>query len=155
MKKKIYLILFVLFGWLACTEEHPILNYPVDLSLDTQHSDKNIRRGNILGYRTYTIEDMRERPFAIRATGYGGVLAVRALDGECYAFDLACPHENDRGVLISVDQDRTTATCPKCKTVYDISAATVPGIPIKGVSKSQLKKYSVYENGSKIIIRNH
>ena len=155
MKKKICLILFVLFGWLACTEEHPILNYPVDLSLDTQHSDKNICRGNIFGYRIYTIEDMRERPFAIRATGYGGILAVRALDGECYAFDLACPHENDRGVLISVDQDRTTATCPKCKIVYDISVATVPGIPIKGVSKSQLKKYSVYENGSKIIIRNH
>ena len=81
MKKKICLILFVLFGWLACTEEHPILNYPVDLSLDTQHSDKNIRRGNILGYRTYTIEDMRERPFAIRATGFGGILAVRALEG--------------------------------------------------------------------------
>lgn len=155
MKKKFYLILFVVFGWLACTEEHPILNYPVDLFLDTQFFDKNIRRGNILGYQTYTIEDMRERPFEIRATGYGGVLVVRAFDEKCHAFDLACPHENDRAVLISVDQNCITATCPKCKTVYDIRNRNIVGVRIKGVGKFNLWQYPVQENGSKIIIRNY
>lgn len=63
-------------------------------------------------------------------TGYGGVLLCGDIHGNPVAYDLSCPVERNRSVLIVVDDDAVNAYCPKCHSVYDVFANY--GIPLSG-----------------------
>jgi nitrite reductase/ring-hydroxylating ferredoxin subunit len=56
-----------------------------------------------------------------------------------YAYDRTCPHDyavNELNVKVKIDF--TIATCPKCGTVYSLSAG---GTPASGVGRYPLKNY--------------
>jgi uncharacterized Zn-finger protein len=120
---------------LSCDKvENPIGNFRVYLRLDMNNKDKALRT---VGSKAYTMKDVNA---GFEQVGFGGVLAVHAVDDCFYAFDLACPHEASRNVLIAADENTIYAVCPKCGTKYDIAFGT--GAP-DGVSKYYLKRYTV------------
>ncbi|MCD7848638.1 MAG: hypothetical protein LUH63_02190 [Parabacteroides sp.] len=59
-----------------------------------------------------------------------------------YAFDLCCPHEAKRNIIIEPN-NTGTAICPECGTEFDIAAYGGSGAPVKGVSKYPLRRYTV------------
>jgi nitrite reductase/ring-hydroxylating ferredoxin subunit len=62
-----------------------------------------------------------------------------------YAYDRTCPHDYDvNGLNVAVKIDFTIATCPKCGTVYSLSAS---GTPASGVGKYPLKNYKTSFDG--------
>ncbi|MDR1335929.1 MAG: (2Fe-2S)-binding protein [Tannerella sp.] len=138
-------ILFLLC--LSCIKtEDPIGNFPVYLRLDLTTKDKELRP--IGTGKTYTSKDINPN---FERAGYGGVLVVHATDDRFYAFDLACPHEASRSVLVAPDENTIYAVCPKCGTKYDLAFGT--GAP-DGVSRFYLKKYSVTGTGSQMTVSN-
>lgn len=83
--------------------------------------------------------------------GFGGVLVFRDLENKLRACDLACPVEAHRDVCVEVKMPY--ATCPVCKTVYDLSYGFC--VPIEGESKFSLKIYShVTDKGNYILVTN-
>lgn len=131
----------------ACTEKNPIDNYPVALRLDLTFSDKALR--TVPSAITYT---RHSHPLnnAYRAFGFGGVLVVHGIDGEYYAFDLACPHENLRSVLVEPDADVIYAICPQCGTKYLINDGS--GAVVEGPSRHGLKRYNVGREGVSTLV---
>ena len=131
----------------ACTEKNPIDNYPVALRLDLTFSDKALR--TTPSAATYT---RHSHPLnnAYRAFGFGGVLVVHGIDGEYYAFDLACPYENLRSVLIEPDADVIYAICPQCGTKYLINDGS--GAVVEGPSRHGLKRYNVGREGVSTLV---
>lgn len=67
---------------------------------------------------------------ALTETGYGGVLLVSDLLGECRAYDLSCPVEARTNIRITVDYEKNIAVCPKCGSTYDIFSNF--GTPLSG-----------------------
>lgn len=131
----------------ACTEKNPIDNYPVALRLDLTFSDKALR--TVPSAATYT---RYSHPLnnAYRAFGFGGVLVVHGIYGEYYAFDLACPYENLRSVLIEPDADVIYAICPQCGTKYLINDGS--GAAVEGPSRHGLKRYNVGREGVSTLV---
>lgn len=74
-------------------------------------------------------------------TGFGGVLLVSNFNGEPRAYDLACPVECRRNIIISVDGE--VAVCHTCGSTYDIFNA---GGPLDGPAAQHhygLQRYNV------------
>lgn len=67
---------------------------------------------------------------ALTETGYGGVLLVSDLMGECLAYDLSCPVEARPNIRIDVNYENNLAVCPKCGSVYDVFSNF--GTPVRG-----------------------
>jgi len=85
--------------------------------------------------------------------GYGGIIIVHAFDGEYYAFDLACPVEHDRKVLIE-DADPElkdlVCKCNTCKEEYELGWGS--GIPTNNISKEPLRRYRIRISNDNIIV---
>jgi nitrite reductase/ring-hydroxylating ferredoxin subunit len=127
--------------------EDPIGNYPVYLRLDLAFEDKALR--TVPGSKSYTVKDINTN---IERIGFGGVLVVHAVDDRFHAFDLACPHEANRSILIEPDADHLNAVCPRCGTKYEIGIEG-SGAP-NGVSRFYLKKYTVLGSGTQLTVTN-
>jgi nitrite reductase/ring-hydroxylating ferredoxin subunit len=141
--------LLLLFICISCAKiEDTIGDFPVYLELDLTFKDKELRTAP--SSKTYSLKDLSSARG--ERCGYGGVLVVHSIDDGFYAFDLACPYEHNRGILVSVDENTLNAVCPKCGTKYDISMGGT-GAP-NGVGKYYLKKYSVFEKGSTLVVTN-
>jgi nitrite reductase/ring-hydroxylating ferredoxin subunit len=70
-----------------------------------------------------------------------------------YAFDRTCPHDYDaNGLSIKVKIDFTIATCPKCGTVYSLSAS---GTPASGIGRYPLKNYRTSFDGRYLRVWNN
>lgn len=83
--------------------------------------------------------------------GFGGIVIFRDYDNKLHAADLACPMEADEDVTIEVKMPY--ATCPKCKTKYDLTFGFCT--PVEGPGKYNLRIYqSVFESGDYIQVRN-
>lgn len=67
---------------------------------------------------------------ALTETGYGGVLLISDLMGECLAYDLSCPVEALPNIRVYIDYEKNLAICPKCGSVYDVFSNF--GTPISG-----------------------
>ena len=134
----------------ACTEKNPIDNYPVALRLDLTFSDKALR--TVPSAITYTRHSHPQNN-AYRAFGFGGVLVVHGIgvdnDG-FYAFDLACPYENLRSVLVEPDAEVIYAICPQCGTKYFINDGS--GAVVEGPSRHGLKRYNVGREGVSTLV---
>lgn len=82
-------------------------------------------------------------------TGYGGLLLVTDVLGDCKAYDLACPVEVNPGVRITVPPGELYAECPECGSTYDIY--TNHGNPRSGPAAERgygLQRYSVTSGGA-------
>lgn len=82
--------------------------------------------------------------------GYSGLIIGNSFFNGFCAYDLCCPHEHDRSIMVNVEKDTGKAVCPSCGTVYDLNNG---GIPVEGKSKEALKRYDTYLNGQTLIVR--
>ncbi|MBK7712661.1 MAG: hypothetical protein IPJ37_18155 [Bacteroidales bacterium] len=80
------------------------------------------------------------------AAGFNGNGIILYNGGDdFYAFDRTCPHDYEVNALsVKVKIDFTIATCPKCGTVYSLSAS---GTPASGVGRYPLKNYRTSFDG--------
>ncbi|MDR3142005.1 MAG: (2Fe-2S)-binding protein [Tannerellaceae bacterium] len=130
-----------------------IPNFPVYLELDLRFEDRDLL--SVQAYKVFTSKNINQ---AIEKTGYGGVLVYHGLSTAAtsyYAFDISCPHEANRSVVVEVDDAGIYAVCPKCGSKYELLNGI--GNPVSGPSQQEgyyLKSYTVTANGDKIIIRN-
>ncbi len=70
--------------------------------------------------------------------GFGGLAVVRdLLDTKFYAFDLACPYENNASVQLEIKD--LSLRCPKCKSEFEVVSGT--GVPTKAPAHSPLRRY--------------
>ena len=87
--------------------------------------------------------------------GYAGVIIGKSAfatgDNEYVAYDAACPVEARRDVSVKLEDDGLgAATCPICKTKYNLSNYGYP----EGVGTEYLKQYNVIVNGTTLIVQN-
>jgi hypothetical protein len=127
MKKMIIPLLLLFFTAFACKEEiySNIPNAPVSYRLSLNLQDFSLNAG------TGAYLCITQKRFETDRLGYGGLLIVN--DGIGYelvnlhAYDLACPVEANRSILIVPENTSQTGTptaitakCPHCGAVYNI-----------------------------------
>lgn len=82
-------------------------------------------------------------------TGYGGILLVTDVVGECVAYDLACPYCVRPEVRLTVPAGELYAGCSTCGSTFDIF--TNHGNPRTGPAADRgygLTRYSVVAGGA-------
>ena len=138
--KKVLLMTLLICVSLSCEDEifSPIPNAQVHVELDLDFEDSKLKAG--LAWKTFNINDSHD--YGRYETGYGGILVINGFGSNIvnlYAYDLACPVEVDRNTKVKPD-DIGKATCPTCKSVYNIADGT--GRPESG-TKHSLRSYRV------------
>lgn len=124
--------------------------------------------GNIALWNTYGVAGMgdyrifnREKqlpsnfPYNVNTyTGYGGVLLMMGLEAPM-AYDLSCPVEVSRDVILSVNPDNYDAVCPRCGSRFN--PLTGAGGPMSGVAinnKVGMRQYRILPSNGGYIITN-
>lgn len=72
--------------------------------------------------------------------GYGGLLIFMSTDGVMYAYDLCCPYEDDKRVLVQ-PLNNGKAICQKCGSSFILMYGL--GTCESGSSKESLQRYQV------------
>jgi len=151
MKKKLQSISFYLLVWMlsSCVTEpssssipYAWVSFEIDVSTGGVHS--SLRRdmlGNMLIFSVSNPSILSSSSNA--GYGFGGVIVVRGMDNELYAFDATCPHEHTSDVVLA--SDGYFVVCPLCKTSYDVASGWGMPNTSSGPGKERLKKYSVYK----------
>lgn len=144
MKRFLFCLLVLLVCSCSKFEESDIPYAPVYLNIDLRFQDKDL-------VGIYNHKSITKARIAGEKTGYSGVLIVCGIDSygntTYFAFDLCCPHEAKRDIIIEPN-NAGTATCPECGTEFDIAAYGGTGAPVKGVSKYPLRRYAVSSNSN-------
>ena len=143
------ILAYLLIFSLACGREEmrqtiPLM--PVNFTVDLNRYDHSLR--NPLSYKTFT------RPrLQTDLVGLGGLLIVSSMDGnQIFAFDLACPCEGRRDVLVTPTANGT-AICATCNSVFNTSFGL--GTVQSGVTRVPLQRYTVQQQGEGIFwVRN-
>lgn len=140
--------LLLLFFALSCdkTEQNYFPPYPVSLELDLSFEDKDLV--GVMAYKTYILGQTSGLS-AVERTGLGGILVYHDAFGY-KAYDLACPHEMNATVRVTMDEDAINAVCPKCGSVFNIFEAS--GAVVKGPATQGLKQYTTQVSGNKIYV---
>lgn len=139
------LLIFIVF---SCKEEIystiPTAQVSYQLNLNLYETDTRLNTG-VGAYLRIT-----QKRLETDRLGFGGLLVVNGTGVETvniYAYDLACPNEAARDVLIIPENTNETgiptaitAKCPKCGAVYNIIDGY--GTPQSG-SKYYLRAYRV------------
>lgn len=129
----------------SCGDEAPrqtVPFAPVNFSVELNGYDSELK--NELSYKIFTEE---ERRLATDRFGYGGVLVVSDANGGLHAFDLSCPHEDSRQVVVSPGYDgkgyNGKVKCSSCGSVY----VTMFGLGNveSGPAAESLQKYNVIQ----------
>ncbi|MCH5228888.1 MAG: hypothetical protein J1F12_02705 [Muribaculaceae bacterium] len=90
------------------------------------------------------------------ATGFGGVLLIEGIDpinalsAAPLAYDLACPVESKRDIIVHIDPENYVAVCNECHSTYDVTmggGAPISGIAATGKYKYGLKVYRCIPSG--------
>lgn len=134
--KQFGLIMLTLLLTVACeTEKDRIPNMPVFLKRNVNQIDL-LSPGKYYYIATPTLSSDR--------LGFGGLVLAYCYDElEPYcAFDLACPYCATATIQVSEPDSMLVCTCPNCNERYDLFYGM--GIPLEGISKWPLKKYSAY-----------
>ena len=87
-------------------------------------------------------------------TGYGGVLLMMGLDAPM-AYDLSCPVEVSRDVILSINPENFDAVCPRCGSRFN--PLTGAGGPMSGVAinnKVGMRQYRVMPSNGGFVITN-
>lgn len=128
----------LLLSILSCADEAPRFTVPyarVFFQVDVNGLDSDL---SFFDYKTFT----QGRTIG-EYTGYGGLLIFRSVEGAIYAYDLCCPHEDDKNIQVE-PTDNGKAVCPKCGSVF----VTMYGLGSveSGPSKEPLQSYTVRRN---------
>ncbi|MBD8389409.1 hypothetical protein [Dysgonomonas sp. BGC7] len=144
-----YILIILLIIFLSCGEEEVkdiIPGYP-NFKIDLNNLDAELRSpGSIKVYTKPRLSN--------ESVGYSGLIVVSNIIQESggvslSAFDLCCPNEKMRDIIVSPSISDGTATCSKCKSVFDLYSGL--GNVKSGPSKTGLQKYNVgKESGSTI-----
>jgi len=132
--------LLFLFG--CKKDKHPVpnrrFNVTIDLMLPDYHVNPFIITRSSLG----------------EMVGVSGVIVYRGGDGNYYAFERYCPHDQDFSCVVSPDPEATVASCSCCGSRFLI--ASPDGDVLEGPSKYFLKRYntSVSSSGTYLTIYN-
>ena len=87
-------------------------------------------------------------------TGYGGVLLMMGLEMPM-AYDLSCPVEMSRDVILTINPDNYDAVCPRCGSRFN--PLTGAGGPLSGVAinnKVGMRQYRVLPSNGGYVIAN-
>lgn len=135
-----------IFVTLSCGKEEIrdiIPGYP-NFKIDLNNQDADLRGPGTI--KIYTKPRLDRE-----SVGYSGLLVVSNIIQEngvvsLSAFDLCCPNEKMREVVVVPSTSDGTATCSKCKTVYDLYSGL--GNVKSGPSKNGLQRYNVRKEGN-------
>ena len=134
----------------SCGEEQPknIMGEPVDFTINLNAWDKELRSP----YAIKTFTTPRAEGLQI---GLGGLLVISngndIIGPNIYgllAYDLACPYEKNKNVLLSVEdiENKTMAVCKKCGSTFNIIDF---GIKENGPSETGLQRYNAWHNNQR------
>jgi hypothetical protein len=124
--------------------------------------------GNVALWNTYGVNGMgdyrifnREKgipsnfPYNVNTfTGYGGVLLMMGIESPM-AYDLSCPVEVSRDVILTINPENYDAVCPRCGSRFN--PLTGAGGPLSGVAinnKVGMRQYRVIPSNGGYIIAN-
>jgi hypothetical protein len=146
----LWFLLFILL-LSSCEEEltSPIPNAPVNITLDLDFADSDL-------VPALAIKSITKPRVATDRIGFGGILIINGYSSNgattLFAYDLACPVEVDRNILV-VPDNIGKARCSQCGAVYNTAYGS--GIPESG-SKYPLRSYFVRKTtgGNRYIIVN-
>lgn len=122
----------------SCVDEAPRFTIPyarVFFQIDVNGLDSDL---TFFSHKTFT----HGRTVG-EQTGYGGLLIFRTTGGGILAYDLCCPHEDDREIKVR-PSDNGKAVCPKCGTVFVTMYGL--GTPESGPAAEPLQSYAVRRN---------
>ena len=133
MKRVFYSIVLLLA--VSCADEAPRFTVPfarVYFQIDINGLDSDL---TYFAHKTFT----RGRTVG-EQVGFGGLLIFRDDRGNIFAYDLCCPHEDDKNIRVE-PTDNGKAVCPKCGTVF----VTMYGLGSveSGVANQSLQRYNV------------
>lgn len=140
--KRINIYIVILFSLLAisCAKEdspYTVSFAKVNFEIDINGADSDLR--------PFTYKVFTKPRAAHEAVGYGGLLIFMSAEGKIYAYDLSCPYEDDKNILVQ-PQTNGKATCKKCQssfiTMYGLGTPEIG----MGPSKESLQKYNVRPN---------
>lgn len=154
MKKVLFCLLIILCVSCAKEEEARIPYWPVYLELDLDFEDNELLSS--FHHKIYTSSNINPN---IERPGFGGVIVFHGEDfgnGPYQAYDLSCPYEAQKNVLLTLKQGDIYAECPVCKSKYELTSM---GFPTEGsVSTYRLQQYNVRKVasnvGTKLIVTN-
>ncbi len=141
-----------MFAWLlliaGCGREeaeYVIPASPVNFKVDVNNADNSLKTpGNILTYTSPRLGG--------EYVGYSGLLVFSGLIQEngvvLYAFDLCCPYEKDKSVVVHPSVEDGTATCSECNSVFDLRTGI--GNRTSGPSSTGLQQYKVSRESSTV-----
>lgn len=145
MRSLIILTFFVALLFSSCGDESPQQTIPyarVSFRIELDGYDNILK--NPLSYKVFTEKDRR---FQSDSFGIGGILVVSDAGGALHAFDLCCPHEHDRTILVDAEYEgrgiyNGKVKCPSCGSVF----VTMFGLGSveSGPSAQPLQRYVVH-----------
>jgi len=140
-----FLLLFALLI-VSCDDSYKssIPDYPVYLELDLASTYPNFNSPNqfLLFDKPKIVTDR---------IGFGGIFVYTGFDESYYAFDMACPYEAKRNILVYPDSTGLPQVkCRTCGSVYDVGYGI--GNPSTGPSQEVLKRYRASKQGSILYI---
>ncbi len=133
--RNIYLLLFISLTILSCMKEESFFTVPysrVNFRVDLNGVDSDLT--------PFSFKTFERARYVNEYTGFGGLLIFRSVEGKIFAYDLACPHEDDKNTLVE-PRNNGTAYCNKCGTTYITMFGE--GTVDSGVSEESLQKYKV------------
>ncbi len=142
MRRLIPVLLFAfLLSAVSCVDEASPFTVPysrVFFRIDISGLDSDL---TIFGHKTF----VQGRTVG-EQTGYGGLLIFRTTDDQLFAYDLCCPHEDNREIKVQPHVNGK-AVCPKCGSVF----VTMYGLGTveSGPSAEPLQRYTVRKDFSR------
>jgi len=146
---------FILTGcmivfFFTCTKEYtnpiPLLRVYLEVKLSDRDRE-------LIGHNTHKIFTLNNTVHGKEFTGYGGVLVTHTIFDEYKAFDLACPNEARKDVVVEIDNEYN-AVCKLCGSKYETILNYGSGACFVGPSKYPLRYYHTELNGKTLIVRN-
>ena len=138
---------FALSGCHSLNDER-IPPAPVHLAFTTEANWNLYGVSGAMDWKTFILDKRIPANFPYAATsetGFGGLLLVGSVLGEPVAYDLACPVERSRSVLIGIDTEKMVAECPVCHSTYDVFS--LGGHPLSGIAADKGSGLKVYHVG--------
>jgi len=143
---KYYLIIsFMAISFNGCIDNviSTIPDYPVYLDLNlvtTYPTFRNSINQYLIFEKPVLVTDM---------IGYGGILVYTDFNGDYCAFDLSCPYEAKRNILV-VPNKIGQAVCEGCGSVFNLSDGIAE--PVSGKAKQTLKRYKTTLSGDVLYV---
>ena len=143
------LSLLLAFQFVSCDDsiQSSIPDYPVILDLNLTSTYATFKNS----VNEFIVYDKRINE--VDRIGFGGIIVYSGFDLNYYAFDMACPYEAKRTILVHPDTTGLPQViCKTCGSIYDVSNGF--GNPTSGPANEVLKRYKTNMSVDILYIRN-